>query len=102
MRQRERKLTTILSGLALCLAVIAAHAASDQSRESDFEKDKKAYIKQYAVPKAPPPSRSELLFTKRTEQARPSVITDTNKNSRPTQPAADVAPPPATTEPSHE
>ncbi|MGE0764107.1 MAG: hypothetical protein AB7N80_12575 [Bdellovibrionales bacterium] len=76
------------SGLALGLALWAAHAASDQSLDAAFEKDKIAYIKLYAYPKRPMASKSEALFTKRNSSARTNHSgTATSSSASPSNPA---------------
>jgi hypothetical protein len=85
------------SGLALAITVIAAQAAMDQSRDPEFEKEKIAYIRQYASPKRTTAGDSEILFSEKTS-GKPAAQSSPDKPVVKAAPAEIPAQPPPESE----
>ncbi len=87
-------LAAVFSGSALALVVIAANAAMDQSRDANFEKEKLAYIRQYAFPKRVTSSDHEILFTKKESgKPQPNSQSKTNSPETPKESPPEALPP---------
>lgn len=72
--------TAFFSGLTLAFVVMAARAAMDQGRDPEFEKDKIAYIRQYAWPKRTTAGDQEVLFSEK-KTGKPATSTTGDKSS---------------------
>ena len=88
------RLTVVFSGAALAFVVIAAHSATDQGQDAGFEREKLAYIRQYALPKRMTSSDQEVLFGKR-EAGKPVASPGRDQTPATTKESSPEAPPPS-------